>query len=476
MTTLPARTLLSALTLAALASCGGGGGGSDTTAPGGNPGGGNPGGGNPGGGSQAPMTMSCVDGANFQCSGAAILRTDNGVALSDSGVQVHAISTSDLAANNTSPTGAFGFRPVTSGVTEVRVAKNASGASEAIYLLLRNLGLRWDAVNERPPIVEVFNPTQGRVVLNGSGAVNFLPLPDSTDLAFYDYATRGRAATQANYANNRYFPRANNPSRCPPDLNPCPSTETSGLSYGAGNWRGAGLVPDVTEAGRLHADGDIHAGDGPRDANGNRTWLEGGSGFGIPYPSSKGYRSITNWGYQYANMATWTTQDTVDIAEWSTGGLEHNKNRRGAIAFGPVTAPQQVPSTGTATYTGIAYGWYAASENVAEPTVFWANATATANFASGTVVVTFTNARSFDAQEQPLPVNLSASMTRSIVAAEGANYATGAGSTGGMNGGVSVRYFGPTSAGAPPEIGGAFTLSNAGTTQSAIGGFIGRRQ
>lgn len=466
------RTLLCAITLTTLASCGGGGGGAPDTAP--------PGGNNPGGqpGAQAPMTMSCADGDNFQCSGATILRTDNGVALTDAGVQVHAISISDLAANNPSPTGAFGFRPVSTGHTEVRRAINAGGATESVYLLLRNLGLRWDAINERPPIVEVFNPTQGRVEVDGNGRVRFLALPDSSDLGFYDYATRGRNGTQAHYANNRYFPRDNNPPRCPTDLSPCPDTETDGPAFGAGNWRSGGLIPDVTEAGRRHADGDIHAGDGQPDANGNRTWLEGGTGIGIPYPSSKGYRSITNWNYQYANLATWTTQDTVDIAEWSTSGVEHNKNRRGAIAFGAVTAPAQVPANGTASYAGIVYGWYASSENVSEPTVFWGNATATANFATGSVTVTIDGARSFDAQEQPLPVNLVATVTRSITATEGANYATGGASSGAMTGGLSVRYFGPVNdgSGVPSEIGGAFTLANPGTTQAAIGGFIGRRQ
>lgn len=42
------------------------------------------------------MTMFCADGAGVQCSGDAAVRTENGVTLSNSGVQVYGNSTSDL--------------------------------------------------------------------------------------------------------------------------------------------------------------------------------------------------------------------------------------------------------------------------------------------------------------------------------------------------------------------------------------------
>ncbi|HEY4540838.1 MAG TPA: hypothetical protein VIG66_00515 [Noviherbaspirillum sp.] len=426
------------------------------------------------------MTMSCVDGSQFQCSGDKVLRIENGVALTDSGVQVYGISTSDLLPNNPSLTQAYGLRPAEGGPAEVRVARDENGSTSKIYMLLRNLGLRWDAVNERPPIVETFTPTQGRVQLAENGAVSFLPLPPSSDLSFYDYANLGRSGTQANYANNRYFPRENNPARCPSGQS-CAEIETTGVGNGApGEWRTGGLRPDQAGAIRVHSDGDIHAGDGKPDANGNRTWLEGGTGFGVPFPASKGYRDLSNWSYGYANLATWTTQDTVEIAEWSTNGQEHNKMRRGVVSFGDVTAPTQVPSSGSMTYRGIAYGWYAADENVKSPRTFWGSAEVTVNFATGLVTVAVQNTTTYDADSLPLPVALTSTLTTGSVATNSSNYMTGTASTGVMNGGISARYYGPPAAAAngvtsPPEIGGTFTLSGP-STESVIGGFIAYRQ
>lgn len=498
------KPLCTALIAAAvLTACGGGGGDSTSaaqpdTSSGGTPSTGTPSTGTPSTGTPSTgtpstgttptspgtvagsTTMICADGAGFQCSGGGIIRTDNGIGLSSSGVQVYGKSTSDLAANNTMKTSASGFALEDgSGVAEMRVAKDAAGNVTSAALLLSNLGLSWDGRTERPPIIETFRTAMSRTQLNTGGALAFSTLPDPSDLNFYDFATRGTSGTQANYANNAYFPRPNNPSRCPADVTPCPSVESSGLQNQAGDWRTGGTIPDWASVGRLHEDGDIHAGNGTPGPNGTVTILSGGTGVGVPFPGSKGYRNFSNWGLQYANLGTWVSQDTVLIEEWANLGNEHNKNRRGILAFGDVTAPASVPTAGTATYTGIAYGWYG-SGTLTEPPVFRGTATVTVNFATRQATVSVQSTSTFDAAGTPVPATFTATTALGAAGANVANYLTGTVTNGTLSGGVGGRLFGPvvatgSSGTGPAEIAGAFRMS-AASGAAVIGGFIGRKQ
>ncbi|MDB5771854.1 MAG: hypothetical protein JWM42_2228 [Burkholderia sp.] len=423
----------------------------------------------------APMTMSCVEGAGVQCSGAEVLKRENGVALTRSGVQVYGISTSDLVKPITEPGLAFGLAPsgpTSRGVAEFRLAKDAGGAVSKPALLLRDLGLTWDSKTERPPIIDLFDKTQGRVVMDANGNISSIALPPTTDLTFYDYADKGTAGTQANYANNRYFPRGpDNPPRCAQPQE-C-TTETIGPVYKPGSWRTGERTPDWSSAVRLHGEGDVHAGNG-KPNNGNPTWLAGGSGFGVPFPGSKGYRGFENWSYTYGNLGTWITQDTVQIHEWGATD-EHTKIRRGIVAFGDVTNPSTVPSTGTASYSGIAYGWHS-SNGKEDPAVFWGAAVLTVDFATRNVHVSIQNTQTYNAAGTPVAAASFNADTKMGAAGEGvANYLTGTVNNGTVQGGVSGRYFGPGTGG-PAEVGGAFTLSNAGTGQTVVGGFIARRQ
>lgn len=424
------------------------------------------------------MTMVCADGAGFQCSGGSIIRRENGIALTSSGVQAYGTSTSDLAAQIAIKTGAFGFAPASGGSAEIRIAKDSSGAVSKAAALLNNLGLTWDGKTERPPILETFATTQGHTVLTTGGALSSVALPDSADLSFYDYAIKGTAGTQTNYANNRYFPRTS-PSRCPADLVPCPTTETSGVHYSAGDWRSGGNTPDLASASRVHEDGDIHAGNNIPDANGNPTILPGGNGIGVPFPGSKGYRSLDNWGFQYGNLAAWLTQDTVVIEEWAKAGNEHNKNRRGMVAYGDVTNPAAVPTSGTATYSGFVYGWYT-PDGSADPAVFRGSAVVSVNFTSRQVSVTIQNPVTWDASATSVPVALTATVPMGAAGSNVANYMTGPVQNGNLSGGLGGRYFGPvTGSGtnaAPAEIGGTISLSSTTSGQAVLGGFIARKQ
>ncbi|MBI5721734.1 MAG: putative Ig domain-containing protein [Burkholderiales bacterium] len=409
-----------------------------------------------------PMMMDCADGPGWQCSGETVLRTDNGVALSRSGVQVYGRSTSDMGANNPNLSSATGLALAGGGVAEIRVRKDGNAAPTDVATLLSNIGIFWSGQQNRPQIIETFNPSAGRVFLDGGGAIRFDALPQPSDLSYYDYAYVGVAGTRFNYANNRYFPRAD-PARCVPG-GWCTTYETDGLQFGGGSWRYGGNEPDSVNGIRNHEDGDVHAGNGLPDGNGNPTWLPGGTGFGVPMPGSKGYRTIDHRSYRYGNLAAWFTQDTVNISEW--GGIgEHNKNRRGFVAFGETTDPAAVPTGGTATYVGVVRGRHSAYGSD-EPVAFTGTVTVVVNFASRSVTVSIQNT----------PVDLTAATV--LASGANANYLTGPAASAALAGGLSGRFFGPVEAGGsgngPAEVGGAFSLTNGGAV--AIGGFIARKQ
>jgi hypothetical protein len=427
--------------------------------------------------------MSCADGAGYQCSGSTIIRIDNGVALSSSGVQVYGKSTNDLATPIKDPTTAYGLMLASGGVADLRVNKASNGTVSSAAMVLSNLGISFDGIQERPAIVEAFRTVQGRTLLASNGAITFdNVLPDSTNISFYDYATKGTGATQANYANNQYFPRST-PARCPAYMMPCPSIETTGIHYSTGNWRSGGFIPDVTKATREHGDGDVHAGNGLPDAKGNPTYFGESTGPGVPYAGTKGTRDLINWSLTYSNLGAWKTKDTVSIAEWG-GPNEHNQNRRGLVAYGNVTDPSAIPVTGTASYYGFVYGWYA--RNATEEAAFFqGDAVITVDFATRQVVIKIQDTvADFDYSDKfatPVPVALTATAAMGAAGNSVANYLTGPVDNGTLKGGISGRYFGPivssgTSGAGPAEIGGAFSLSNATTGQAVVGGFIGTKQ
>ncbi len=418
------------------------------------------------------MSMSCADGASVQCSGNTILRVDNQVALTSSGVQVYGKSTNDLAPVIANTGLAVGMMPASGGIAELRINKGAGSVPSAPALLLRNIGLSWDSHTDRPPIIETFRTTQGRVALDARGKIISGPLPDASNIDFYDYAVKGAGATQAHYANNTYFPRDLSlyPVRCPANDPACRTTETNGFSTTQGNWRMGGSEPDTSTVFRLHADGDLYAGDALPSASGQRQYLPGGDGFGVSYPGFKGYRSLDLWTMQYANLAAWYTMDTVNIVEFAGGSNEHNKGRRGTVAFGQVTDSAAVPASGTASYAGVVYGWYAA--NATDESVFFrANANLVVDFATRQAQISVQNAATYNSAATPVPANFAATMAWSPPA--NANYMTAA-VAGAIPGGISARFFGPVNGG-PAETAGSFMLNNAGTGQTVIAGFIARK-
>lgn len=430
--------------------------------------------------------MSCVSGVT-QCSGQSIIRSENGVALTSSSVQAYGKSTNDLATPIADRTTASGLTLASGGVAELRVAKaGTTGFVSAPALLLSSFEISWDGFVERPQIIETFNPTPGLVQMASDGTLTFGSLPDSTNLVYYDFATKAGAATQANYANNRYFTRdqAVNPSRCPPSITPCPVVETDGLHNLAGDLSTGGFKPDMTQANRGHEDGDIYAGDqGPGPAY----FFDprGTAGKSVPFPGTMGNRNLVNWGLQYGNLGAWLSKDTVKTVSWCPLPDEHKQNRRGVVAYGDVSDPAIVPTAGSATYTGFVYGWYYAPTATADAISFRGEALMTVNFITRAVVVTVTNTKGYDpvsgTDGPSVPVALTANMAMGAAGGNVANYLTGPLDDGKFKGGLSGRYFGPvvatgTSGAGPAELGGAFSLSNATTGEAVVGGFIGRKQ
>lgn len=445
-----------------LSACGGGGGGDPVVGGAQTP---PPGGGNPGGGDgQAPtLTMSCPDvapeGQQVQCSGGAVLKTDNGVILTRSGVQVFGISTSDLPLDTAVPPAPAGIdtsnprgfalpsaatTPLGNAVAEVRLAKvPTTNEVKRAGLLLSGFGLSWDGTNPRPLIIETFATTRSRAELNAAGAITTVTLPPGTDTTFFN------RSTPLNYANNTYFPII-------PTLDKPDGIGNNPLGGLAGGWRTGGTQGDFADTGRTHEDGDFDA----------PTALAGTAG-------SKGFRGFTNIAYQYANVASWTSQDTVNLAELQLQPkVEHNKERRGVVAFGDVTSPTAVPTTGTATYTGTVYGMRGRPAAVQDdPEPFVGNATVTVDYAARTATVAIANTVTFDALSAPVDAAFTATTAAGAVPnTNAANYFTGAVSATGLSGGVSGRYFGPDA----KEVGGTFQLAGPNETVF-IGGFVARK-
>lgn len=401
-------------------------------------------------------------GGNDQQAGSSEVRQLGAVKLTDSSVQTLTRSTNDLLATpgQRGPEAAiaYGLAPVERGLAEVRVAREPDGVVTRLNLLLSDLGMSWDGRTERPPIIETFGLSRGRVIASSTGLATLEPLPAASDTAFWNNNPTTLSGTQANYANNIYFARQPSTDHCTAGDNACVTAAGNGLRLQRGDWRSGGLRPDQVTAARLHEDGATMAPDQ------------------IPFPGFKGYRDIWNWNYQYTQLAGWITQDTLAIIEWG-GNDEHNSARRGVTAFGEVTPASAIPTTGSARYLGLARGWYSPDGRV-EPYPIAADVEITVDFAARTTRIRLSNLRVDEAQT-PSP-QLAAESINTLPFGNPRNTMLGAVSHGDASGHAGARFFGPVTGGAPAEIGGAFSVraASASPIVDAVfgaGGFIARR-
>jgi hypothetical protein len=395
---------------------------------------------------------SCPTGVSA-CSGDVVGTPVGPIRLTSNGLQTIGASSSDLSVTNTNTTEAFGLQPTTDGLADIRVLSDADANISAVDLLLSGLKLFWDSKTERPKIIENFGITRGRVQLGAQGMSTMTALPAQGD-PFWDNNATTFTGTPDHYANNHYYERP--APACADGDAACIAAASHGLQLTRGDWKSGGMKPNQIEADRLHEDG---ATQGPDK---------------IPYPGFKGYRDLWNWNYDYANVAGWITKDTINIQEWGGGG-EHNKERRGAIAFGQLTNVKAMPTTGTAIYRGYARGWYS-PDGQSEVFPIAAEIEASVDFAKHQATIQLLTLRI----DEWLPdnvdpaVKLAASSSNILPLGSPANAAIGAITHGDAGGYAGLRFYGPSTAGAPPEIAGSFSLKGtSGIT--AIGGFIGRR-
>ena len=409
-----------------------------------------------------PLSAVSADSPNSQdacpsgvsaCSGAALGTAVGPIQLSKSGVQTVGFSTSDLLANNSNTAEAFGLQPLNQGFAEVRVLHDTDTNISAVDLLLSQLKLFWDGNSERPRIIENFGLKRGRVQLGEQGMSTLVALPPQGD-GFWNNNPLTFSGTQDHYANNHYFERS--ATSCDTQDAACVAAANNGLRLTTGNWRSGGFEPNQIVGTRLHEDG---ATQGPDQ---------------MPFAGFKGYRDLWNWSYRYAHVAGWVTKDTISIQEWG-GGREHNKERRGTIAFGQLTDPSTVPASGSATYRGYARGWYSPDGQI-EVYPIAADIEVTVDFSTRQVSLQLLNVRI----DEVLPANLEPAAKLTIGSTNAlplgtlANTAIGAISHGGAAGYAGLRFFGPANGGGPAELAGSFSIKGI-TGISAIGGLIARR-
>jgi hypothetical protein len=471
MTYLMARVSVIAALLIGLAACGDGSGVSGVTAlgtsstgnssvvngstNGANSGGTNSGGTNSGGtnsGGTTHQQSPCPTGVSA-CSGDALGVSVGTIQLTKNGLQTMGFSTSDLLPNNSNTAEAFGLLPTNEGFAELRVLHDADANISAVDLLLSQLKLFWDGRTERPRVIENFGLKRGRVQLAEQGMSTLLALSPQVD-PFWDNNTSTFAGTKEHYANNYYFERP--APTCDSSDTACVTAANNGLRLLAGNWRNGGLKPSQISATRLHEDG---ATQGPDQ---------------MPFAGFKGYRDLWNWNYRYAHVAGWVTKDTINIQEWG-GGREHNKERRGAIAFGQLTDPASLPSSGTATYQGYARGWYSPDGQTHVYPVA-ADVEVTVDFSAKQATLRLLNVRIDEvlpASQEPSS-KLTVGSTNVLPFGTPGNTAIGGIVHGDAAGYAGLRFFGPLDGTAPPELAGSFSIRGlSGIT--AIGGFIARR-
>ncbi|MCX7215077.1 MAG: hypothetical protein NTZ96_01785 [Burkholderiales bacterium] len=411
--------------------------------------------GSPIGGSSGGTTngqSSCPTGVSA-CSGAALGVSVGTIQLSRNGLQTIGFSTTDLLPTNNNTAEAFGLLPANEGFAELRVLHDTDANISAVDLLLSQLKLFWDGRTERPRIIENFGLKRGRVQLGDQGMSTLVALAPQGD-AFWDNNASTFTGTQDRYANNHYFERA--ASACDVSDAACVTAANNGLRLVAGNWRTGSLKPNQISATRLHEDG---ATQGPDQ---------------IPFAGFKGYRDLWNWNYRYAHVAGWVTKDTINIQEWG-GGREHNKERRGTIAFGQLTDPAALPSSGSATYRGYARGWYS-PDGQTEVYPIAADLEVTVDFGAKQATLRLLNVRI----DEVLPANmepnvkLTVGSTNVLPFGTPTNTAIGGIAHGDAAGYAGLRFFGPIDGGTPPELAGSFSIKGlSGIT--AIGGFIARR-
>jgi len=159
-----------------------------------------------------------------------------------------------------------------------------------------------------------------------------------------------------------------------------------------------------------------------------------------------------NLNFDYQTFGTWVT------------GAGTGSGDAGNFSFGYVTTGSNIPTSGSATYTGYTGGRY--SDSSARDYFISANLSATANFATRSVAVTTSNTyKSRNLVTDVLDTNIN--MTGTMTYAAATNNLTGTFSTADsrLSGTMKGQFYGPTA----NEIGGTFSAVSG--TEGIFGAF-----
>lgn len=152
---------------------------------------------------------------------------------------------------------------------------------------------------------------------------------------------------------------------------------------------------------------------------------------------------------------------------WNTGGGT-GSGTYGAMSAGSMTAGSAIPTSGTATYSGITGGRYVDGSGAYFFT--GSSMSAAANFATRNIVFSTTGTQ-VTADLLNVSNNSGLNMSGTLTYSPATNQITGSVATGsGMTGSVNGRFYGP----AAQEIGGTFSVSGAGL-EGYSGAFGGKR-
>ena len=201
----------------------------------------------------------------------------------------------------------------------------------------------------------------------------------------------------------------------------------------------------------------------------NQTFTSPTDTFGYLISNSNVRAAVSADGSRYAlaGRAAELGFDYQTFGVWVTGAGT-GTGTYGAASFGAATPASSVPTSGTATYTGVTGGRYSASDG----TYYFTSSALTSNvdFAARTVsFATSSTNQSANLTTGSFAANSALNLTGTLTYSAGSNQFTGAvansGST--LSGTATGRFYGP----AAQEIGGTFGLTGAGL--SAYGGGFG---
>jgi hypothetical protein len=161
----------------------------------------------------------------------------------------------------------------------------------------------------------------------------------------------------------------------------------------------------------------------------------------------------------------------VTFGTWNSPNGSANNITLGTFVFGVRTSQSTIPTTGSATYTGITAGTLNEGNtlyNVA------GDMSMAVNFGTGAVNGAFSNMGREDLQTGDVSIWRDFTTTGTINSSTGLFSGTATTNDTALTGTFNGGFFGPVSSGSPPEIGGGWSLSGSGNEQ-AVGGFVGKR-